>query len=233
MAKSRARHYCAAPLAALLGVAFCLHATSASAGVEGRAYGAYVNLPAEGVSPITLVDTGELPPGGGALGDSATIANVGKVVRLFSPSSRTESDGCRGSSRSIMAGGSLLPGKTAEVSFGRIDSHDDDECCRHDHARYITSDIANLFFAGIPVVVTGEPNQIVDVPGVGTLVVNEVILMNNRRCQDDDYEVNALDLLLADGGRVVVSSARFNSDDHCCSVPTKTSTWGSFKARYR
>lgn len=217
----------------LLAFACCMIGARADAGVQGRAFAAYVNMPAEGVYAVTLVDSGDLPVTGGIVGDSAAVATAGSVLRLVGPASRSEGDGCRGSSRSVMAAGTVLAGSSAQLTFDGISSHDDDECCDHDRSTFITSDVANLVFAGTPVTVTGQPNQVVTIPGVGTLYVNEVILMGHNDCEDDDYQVNALHLQLADGGQVIVGSVRFDSDDDCCATPSKTSSWGRVKVRYR
>ncbi len=63
------------------------------------------------------------------------------------------------------------------------------------------AEIGDLAVAGFPVVVTGEPNQIVGLP-IGKLIVNEQIATATS------ITVNALHLVLDDGTDIVVSSAR-------------------------
>ena len=62
------------------------------------------------------------------------------------------------------------------------------------------SDINNLQVAGMPVTVTGAPNQVVDVLGLATLVINEQTPTSNGMV------VNALDLSTVGGVQVLVSS---------------------------
>ena len=67
------------------------------------------------------------------------------------------------------------------------------------------SQILNLKLGGLPIVVTGAPNQKVTVPGVATLVINEQKLIksgNSRRMR-----VNALRLNVTGVGEIVVGAA--------------------------
>src|SRR5437870_560784 len=59
------------------------------------------------------------------------------------------------------------------------------------------TDIANLQVAGVPVSVTGAPNQVVDVLGVATLIINE------QTPTSTGITVNALDLSTVGGVQVL------------------------------
>ena len=64
-----------------------------------------------------------------------------------------------------------------------------------------SSEIYGLTFGGVPVVVTGQPNQHVEILGVATLIINE------QTATASSIVVNALHLILAAGGEVILSSA--------------------------
>lgn len=80
-------------------------------------------------------------------------------------------------------------------------------------------------FGGVSIDVTGEANQTVTVPGVGTLVINEQL-----RGAGGDLTVHALHLWLPGGDECIVAGARIGV---LCVVPVKPSTWGGLKHRFR
>lgn len=77
------------------------------------------------------------------------------------------------------------------------------------------SDITSLTMAGQGIQITGQPNQVVSVPGVLTLIINEQII------NGDSITVNALHLQTALGTDVIVSSASSSA-----SCPTTLNTLG-------
>src|SRR5207237_3794618 len=79
-----------------------------------------------------------------------------------------------------------------------------------------SSTIADLVIDGVPITVTGAPNQTVMTP-VGTLIINEQI--DSSAGDHHEITVNALHLLGAMGGNVFVSHA--NSDVNCVTAPAQ------------
>ena len=86
------------------------------------------------------------------------------------------------------------------------------------------STLSAIAFAGIAVSVTGQANQRVSVPGVGTLILNEQIVGTLS------ITVNALHLILATGQELILCSCHSAFD---CPVGVQSSTWGQIKELYR
>jgi hypothetical protein len=100
-----------------------------------------------------------------------------------------------------LAGLVLFPGSLAEITASFV---------RAQAAATLggisgTTEIDQLTFGGMPVVVTGLPNQRIAIPGVATLVINEQAITTGLTSRG--ITVNALHLKLATGEEVVVSSA--------------------------
>lgn len=89
------------------------------------------------------------------------------------------------------------------------------------------AEVTGLMINGVCGFTTGAANEVVDIPGVGTLVVNEQIQVGVG-----ELTVNALHLTLLDSTEIVVAGARAQISD-CSVVPVAQSSWGAVKALYR
>jgi hypothetical protein len=241
----RIRGHCHIIAAAAALVLVASAVSTHAAGVSGRAFAVYVNIPNAGISDQYYVDTGWIPTGGGQSELTEASLNVPSLVTSGELGAGSWGDGCRGDSDYAVSYGVLLPGDPAEITFTSIHGRDRDECCDDPDAPYAAA-IEGLTFGGQPVAVTGAYDQTVVIDGVGTLIIN-----HHRRggggwggggggddddeeCgDDDDHWVTALHLTLEGGGEVIAGGAYFHSHDHCCAVSTSTSTWGAIKALYR
>ncbi|TLZ78317.1 MAG: hypothetical protein E6K08_01140 [Methanobacteriota archaeon] len=163
----------------------------------GRSYavGTYVPL----LGGTTFADTGDLPPEGGVL--VADFVSVGSDLANadgFLSYTRGFSD--VGMSEVATSDVVLLPGSGLDVvaSFAYVKST---ATCSGVTA---ASEIPDLSVAGVVVDVTGEPNQVYEIPGVLTLVINEQIDSSSGAVYS--ITTNALHLY-ASGVEVVVGSA--------------------------
>ncbi|MBW3623047.1 MAG: hypothetical protein KY468_06500 [Armatimonadetes bacterium] len=74
-----------------------------------------------------------------------------------------------------------------------------------------SSEIVNMTFGGQDVVITGEPNQTVTLPGVATLIINEQTQTQKGRY--GQIRVNALHLIVPGVAEVILSASE--SDINC------------------
>lgn len=220
-------------LAAVLWIA----AASAPARADGksRAYAIYVNLPDYGVSAATHGDTGPVDHrSGGSGSDTRKNISYGSVLHCDEVESDSRGDHCQGRSHTRLEAGWLLKGTPFEVTWQHLETTEDDACCRSRVRGDAPSRFVGLTFAGVPVTVTGKPNQTLGVPGQATLILNEARHAGGGDCDDDDREHRALHLILGNGDEVILGASKFESDGDCCSLtPTRASTWGHVKAHYR
>jgi hypothetical protein len=177
--------------------------TLAASAYGGRTYavGTYVPL----LGWTTFADTGNLPPGGGVLvADFVSVANDLSQAVAFLSYTRGFSDA--GMSEVSTSDVVLLPGSPTAVvaSFAYTESA---ATCNGVTA---ASEIPDLSVAGVPVGVTGAPNQVYKIPGVLTLVVNEQIDSSSGALHS--ITTNALHLY-SGGVEVVVSST--HSEVNC------------------
>ncbi len=170
-----------------------------ASGYGGRAYGVWTHIPL--VGDATYADTGNLPANGGALfadftgvSDSVASATVWEsYTRGFNDTGRSEV------ATSDIA---LLPGdpNTVVASFGYVGAT---ATCSGASG---TSEIPDLSVGGVSVPVSGLPNQVYQIPGVLTLVINEQI--DHSSGNTYDMTVNALHLTTVAGVEAIVASAR-------------------------
>lgn len=219
-------------LAVLCAVSFT---TPALAEVKGRAYGVYANLPGYGLSNVTHCDSGWLDPlRGGSRSSYRDNVSYGDALSIEHMESESHGDRCKGHSGSDLDAGWILKGQPAEVTWLHVESDDEDLCCRPDDPDDIASQFLGLTFGGVPVKVTGRANQVVSIPGVAMLILNESKHDRDSDCDDDNAEHRALHLILPNGNEVILGSSKFDTDDDCClSVPTHPSTWSALKSHYR
>lgn len=152
-------------------------------------------------APVTWGDTGELPEEGGSRESSfLTLAGVDGVSGEIGHAvtiglvDRTRSEALAGTV-AVTVNGIVLE---ADFAMARA--------LAVFQAGGTTGlagacEIGNLNVNGTPVVVTGEPNQSVDLP-IGRLVINERVLTATS------ITVNALHLMLDDQADIVIASAR-------------------------
>ncbi|MEO6462519.1 MAG: choice-of-anchor P family protein [Candidatus Eisenbacteria bacterium] len=195
-------------------------ARAQSCNYSGRAYGLFLNLPVTGV--LTLADTGSLPASGGSLSSTLLAVSIPGTVTSGTLLSNTSGASCVANSDAEVQNLDLLPNHQAHLTASVVRSFSRADCASASGGSVIT----NLTFGGVTVLVTGAPNQVVTIPGVATLIINE-----QTSAGPGDITVNALHLILLDGtGDVIVASSH---SDIQCAVPTRASTWGVLKATYR
>ncbi len=161
----------------------------------GRAYGLWLHTP---VSETTYADTGDLPPDGGSSDSTVdwTGTPAAEATAFFSLT--TASDGVAQSFVSA-SGVTLIPGEVPLVTASSVSAKSEATC----DGVSGSSTVADLRVLGTPVTVTGEVNQMVFVPGVFTLVINEQHVSTET---SNSVTVNALHLW-AQGVEIVVASA--------------------------
>ena len=189
---------------------------------SGRAMGASVRG-VEATPVNSFVDTGELPAPGGELQVSEAALQVCLfVLRSRNLHSATQSEVQRArswSSQSDVVVFDALPMKVtaSQVVASAIASCED---------LTGSSTISDLTFGGQPVEVTGEPNQVVTLPGMATLIINEHVVDERER----SITVNALHIMLEAGADVIVSAARAGL---ACPVAVDAVSWQEVKSLYR
>ena len=165
-------------------------------------------------------DTGPLASGGGSL--SASLASITDAAFSSGPTScSSQGNSAVATSAAAMVNLSAFVGTPAALTCASVGSSTRAAC----DALSGSTDITGLVFAGVSVVVTGEANQTISIPGVATLVINEQIFAAGS------ITVNALRLSLVSGEELTICST--HSDIHCAPTPTRRDTWGALKARYR
>ena len=177
---------------------------------SGRAYGLWVHTPPPLGSDTTFADTGDLPSGGGAL--TATLADVNTPAAEAS-TFVSWTIGLNGVAESYASTSdvTLIPGNPPLVTTTFVSASSRTTCAEGPSG---SSEIADLMVMGNPVTVTGEPNQLIFIPDVFTLVINEQNVWSDPT--GSSITVNALHLWVQ-GVEIVVSSA--HSDISCPSGP--------------
>ncbi|MGI0088634.1 MAG: choice-of-anchor P family protein [Nitrosotalea sp.] len=178
---------------------------------SGRAIGVSVTSP---IANLDLADTGPLPSQGGEI-DATVLYVNNQLVTGDVLLSVTMGLDDTAQSTAATSDVTLLPGSQNQITadFVRADSQ---ATCSGVTG---SSEIANLSIGGQSVTVTGAPNQTVSVPGVFTLIINEQTSSSDGT---NNITVNALDLKLATGEQVIVSSA--HSDITCNQGTSQTVT---------
>ena len=171
---------------------------------SGRAFAVSATTPLTGT--VTFADTGELPSQGGEI-DATVLSVQTQQAQAEVLLSVTMGFDQHAESRAAVADVTLLPGTQNQITADFLDAHSLATCTGASGG----SEIANLQVAGQQITMTGQPNQTVSVPGVLTLIINEQMTSSSGGTQS--ITVNALDLTLLNGIRVIVSSA--HSDINC------------------
>ena len=187
----------------VLGLAWGGPAQAATYG--GRAVSALVQLPSLGSGPIHVVDTGELAADGGWEGAGLLSTNVPDVLiadaLVANTSGGLYDTGARANSSTSLAGVSVFPGKVARLTASLIRAQVEVSA----DGFLGSAEVRDLVFAGVPVTVTGQPNQKVEILGVGTLTINAQSTVWAGSSQT--LTVRALHLKLATGEEIVLSTA--------------------------
>src|SRR3989475_4264276 len=179
---------------------------------SGRAFAVSVTTPPTGT--VTFADTGQLPPQGGEI-DATVLSVQTQQAQAEVLLSVTMGFDHHAESRPAVADVTSLPGDRNQITADFLQAHSLATCTGVSG----DSEIANLQLAGQQIVVTGQPNQTVGVPGVLTLVINEQTTSSSGGT--NSITVNALHLTLLNGSiEVIVSSAH---SDITCGVNTTVS----------
>ena len=170
---------------------------------SGRAIGVSVKST---ILNADLADTGPLPSQGGEL--DATVLHVqNQLAQADVLLSVTMGFDSTAQSTAATSDLTLLPGTANQLTAEFVRSDSQATCT----GATGSSEIANLKIGGQQVTVTGQPNQTIVIPGVLTLILNEQITSSSAGT--NAITVNALDLKVATGEQVIVSSA--HSDITC------------------
>ncbi len=187
--------------------AFADNATTFS----GRAFAVSVTTPLTGT--VTFADTGQLPSQGGEI-DATVLSVQTQQAQAEVLLSVTMGFDQHAESRAAVADVTLLPGTPNQITADFLQAHSLATCTGVSG----DSNIANLQLAGQQIIVSGQPNQTVGVPGVLTLVIDEQTTSSSGGTKS--ITVNALDLTLVNGIEIIVSSAH---SDITCGVNTTVS----------
>jgi hypothetical protein len=170
----------------------------------GRAFAAYVNAPTLGAPPMYLADSGELSPAGGWEGAGVLGVQVPGVLSASVLNSATSGGSGLAAGSSSLADLVILPGHPARLTASFVRA----EVRVGSRAPWGVTLVDGLTFGGVPVQVTGLPNQRVEIPLVATLTINE----QNVSPDGLSIAVNALRLALRSGDQVVLAGARSQVD---------------------
>lgn len=196
-----ARRPWTAALALLLPFLFAIVPASADT-FGGRAFAAHVSVPTLGVAPVSLADSGELAPDGGWDGAGLAGAALPGVFRASVLNSVTSGGSGRAESAASLADVAVLPGHPARLSASFVMA----EAAATGAGAIGVTRVDGLTFGGMPVQVTGLPNQTVSLPMIATLFINEQRRTSTGGVQS--VTVNALRLVLVTGEQVVLAGAR-------------------------
>ena len=186
----------------------------------GHSFGAIIH-----VSSIdtTVCDSGELPSSGGSLETIVQDVHVGSVLTAGVMRAETHSTSAA-ISHAFTRELSVLPGTPAALTADAVPATVVALC----DGFVVELASPNLVFGGVPVQVTGF-NQTVVLPGVATLIINELI--NSPTPDGREITSTGLHLTLADGGEILVSRAHAAIRD-CPTVTVQPTSWSGFKALY-
>ncbi len=154
-----------------------------------------------------LSKAGPLPPQGGADEASLLTANVPGVLTANVLHATTVAMGERSRSEASVADLNLTVGGhaiTASFLIARAEAR----CAKNAPSTNGSAGVVNLVVDGTPIVVTGSPNQTVELPlGAGRVVINE------QSSSTGDITVRALHVVVTGVADVVVSEA--HADIQC------------------
>src|SRR5690242_2358602 len=205
------------PLAGVLADATTSSASQATS-FSGRATVLQATL--LGLPPVVLVDAGPLPPSGGAEEASLLNANVPNLLTAEVLHATTVGKGNASRSEASVAEVSLtVAGNT--ISAGLLQARAAAVCNNGAASTSGSSEIAALSVNGQTIIVSGAPNQTVQLP-VGEVIINE------QSGGPGDITVNALHVIAPGVANVIVSSAHADIECQPASSPTPSCTGADF-----
>ncbi len=148
-----------------------------------------------------LSDTGPLPPSGGALEASLLDANVPGLLTAEVLHASTVGQGQESNSEASVANVNLTVGGNA-IAADFLAARARAACGGSGPGTSGSSEIAALSINGQTIAVTGAPNQRVDLPLGGYVIVNE-----QTTARPGDITVNALHVSIPGVADVIISSA--------------------------
>ena len=210
----------------ILLTAGLLATTSAgSGGSGGRAAGAFANAPLLGVPATFMADTGEVMTlsamTGGEGVDQADASIPGVLTAKVLTATTSVEPGIATSSTSI-ADVVVLAGSPAELTAAFVRAQADVLDANGSSRFNGVSEIDGLTFGGRSITITGQPNQRIDLLGVGSLIINEQI--TSSRAGVSELTVNALHLVLATGGQIILAGAHSVLDRNAGTAPASLRT---------
>ncbi len=175
---------------------------------SGRAVA--VNATIAGVN-ATLVDTGPLPPAGGSIvAPPLASANVLGALSTGLLNANTQGAGDQSRSQAIVynlnlnVGGNNIASDVVAVSSQCTCPASGPPICEGGL-------FGNLRINGVPVAITGQPNQTVNLTGGGTVIINEQIRTGSGNFAS--ITANGLHIIIPGVADVIISSA--HSDINC------------------
>src|SRR2546425_3246699 len=181
----------------VLGHSGSVRASSVRSGSGGRAYGVHTQVPIFGGA--YFADTGSLPGEGGVLVAPFVPVDTGVAAGVVFLSYTRGFSGLAMSEPATSDIGLLADTPyPVTASFGYTKSQA--TCDGASGA----ADVADLSVAGVPIGVTGEPNQVYEILGVFKLIINEQV--DSSSGTTNAITVNALHVSFS-GIEVIVSSA--------------------------
>lgn len=159
---------------------------------------------------IVLADTGDVMSAGGGQGADLAGVDVPGMVSADVLTASTSTEAGVASSETSLADLALLPGQPAELTAAFVRSRANVLGVNGTGKWDGITEIRGLRFAGRDIVVTGQPNQRVDLTGLARLVINEQITTTQSGIWV--MTVNALHLVLATGDEFIVAGARSSLD---------------------
>ena len=191
----------AAVAVAVLVGPLALTANAATPGYSGR--GTALKATVLGQT-ITQGDTGPLPSSGGALEASLPELNVPDTLQASVLHASTVGQGNQSRAEASVASfDATVAGNTVSADFLRSEAR---ATCNGSNASVSgSSEIANLVVNGQSVAVSGAPNQTVNLPGGGSIVINEQ--SGSVSGNYGEMTVNALHIVVPGVADIVVASS--------------------------
>jgi hypothetical protein len=172
-----------------------------------------VNATVAGV-PIILSDTGKLDSTGGEKEASLLEAEVPGVLTAEVLHASTIGNGNHSRSEASVANLNLtLGGNTITADFLRASAQ---AVCAGGASAGGSSEIVNLVINGQAITVTGEPNQTINLPLGGQVIINE-----QTSTRQGDITVNALHVIIPGVADVIIASAHADITCAKASCPGK------------
>ena len=194
---------------------------------SGQAYGAFVNVNLLGLTagPVTLADTGQLPPSGGMQTNQLETVSIPGVLNATLMPTMTSGENGVARSRASLADLVVLPGNAAQVTASFVQAESEATC----NGVRGSTEVADVTFAGQAIMVDPfAPNQTFTIPDplggppLAKLIINEQQKSSGGGTQD--ITVNAVHLTVMASGIVaaeVILSHAHSDVQGCPGCPPK------------